>query len=159
MKFLDVIVRPVSKGMFWIAAVALTSIMLLTVADVALRFFKMPILGTYELVGFLAAWAIGFAIPQTSIDKGHVGMDFLTGKLPDWINRLLVPLTRMIGAVTFAVVAYNLYKMGNDLIASGDTTPLRQLPLFPLAYGLGLACLVETLVLLAGLFGDNGAHS
>jgi TRAP-type C4-dicarboxylate transport system permease small subunit len=153
------IARPVAKGMFWVAAVALTSIMMLTVADVVLRMFKKPILGTYELVGFLAAWAISFAIPQTSLDKGHVQMDFLTEKLPGWVNRILVPVTRLIGVGTFALVAYNLYGMGNDLRASGDVTPLRQLPLFPLAYGIGLACLVECLVLAAGLFGENGAQS
>lgn len=159
MKFLDVIVRPVSKGMFWVAAVALTSIMLLTTADVILRMFRMPIIGTYEMVGFLAAWAIGFAIPQTSIDKGHVGMDFLTEKLPEWMNKILVPVTRLIGIGTFAMVAHNLYKMGGDLMKSGDVTPLRELPLYPLAYGLALACLVECFVLASGLFGDNGAKS
>lgn len=153
------IARPVAKGMFWVAAVALTSIMLLTVADVVLRFFRRPILGTYELVGFMSAWAIAFAIPQTSLDKGHVQMDFLTQKLPAWINRVLVPLTRLVGVGTFALVAYNLYGMGNDLRASGDVTPLRLLPLFPLAYGIGFACLVECLVLTAGLFGDSGAQS
>lgn len=159
MRFLDGIARPLAKGMFWVAAVALTSIMMLTVSDVILRIFKAPILGTYEIVGFLAAWAIGFAIPQTSLDKGHVQMDFLTGKLPGWLNRILVPLTRLIGVGTFALVAYNLYGMGNDLRASGDVTPLRQLPLFPLAYGLGLACVVECLVLVSGLQGDNGAQA
>ncbi|MBI5445304.1 MAG: TRAP transporter small permease [Deltaproteobacteria bacterium] len=159
MKFLEKIAHPLAKAMFWVAAVALTTIMLLTVTDVFLRMFKHPILGTYEIVGFLAAWAIGFAIPQTSIDRGHVFMDFLTAKLPDWVNKILIPITRLIGMGLFAMVAYELYKMGNDLKASGDTTPLRELPLFPLAYGIGLAALVECLVLGAGLFGDNGAET
>lgn len=159
MRVLGAIARPLAKGMFWIAAVALTSIMLLTVSDVVLRMFKMPILGTYEMVGFMAAWAIGFAIPQTSVDRGHVMMDFLTGKLPDWVNRILVPLTRLIGVGTFAMVAYNLYGMGNDLRVSGDVTPLRQLPLYPLAYGLSVACVVECLVLAAGAMGEKGAEA
>jgi TRAP-type C4-dicarboxylate transport system permease small subunit len=145
--------------MFYVAAVALVGMMMLTVTDVFLRMFKHPILGTYEMVGFLAAWVIGFSIPQTSLDRGHVLMDFLTGKLPPWANMILTPLTRVLGIVIFAIVAYNLYKMGNDLRASGDTTPLRELPLFPLAYAIGLACLVECLVLASGLFGEKGAES
>jgi TRAP-type C4-dicarboxylate transport system permease small subunit len=158
-KLLDALVRPVAKGMYWISAVALTSIMVLTVADVFLRLFRRPIIGTYELVGFMAAWAIGFAIPQTSLDKGHVIMDFLTGKLSAGVNLVLTALTRLIGVGTFGMIAYNLYLMGNDLRASGDVTPLRQIPLFPLAYGIGLACLLEGLVLATGIFGDKGAES
>lgn len=159
MNFIAKIAHPIAKAMFWVAAVALTSIMFLTVADVILRMFKRPILGTYEIVGFLAAWAIGFAIPQTSVDNGQVFMDFLTEKLPGWLNKILKPLTRLIGIALFAVVSYNLYKMGNDLRVSGDTTPLRELPLFPLAYGVGLSCAVECLVLASGLFGGSGAES
>ena len=67
--------------MYWIAGTALTGIMFLTVADVFLRLFKRPILGTYEIVSLLGAVVIGFAIPQTSIDRGQVLMDFLTGRL------------------------------------------------------------------------------
>jgi TRAP-type C4-dicarboxylate transport system permease small subunit len=145
--------------MFYVAAVALVSMMLLTVTDVFLRMFKHPILGTYELVGFLAAWVIGFAIPQTSLDRGHVLMDFLTGQLPRWANMILLPITRLLGIAIFAIIAYNLYKMGNDLRVSGDTTPLRELPLFPLAYAIGLACAVQCLVLASGLFGAKGAQS
>jgi TRAP-type C4-dicarboxylate transport system permease small subunit len=150
---------PLAKAMFWVAAVALTSIMVLTVSDVFLRIFKHPILGTYEIVGFLAAWAIGFAIPQTSVDRGHVLMDFLTGRLPPWANRILVPVTRLLGIGLFLIVGYNLYVVGNDMRAAGEVTPLRHLPLFPLAYGVGVACLVECLVLAGGLFDYSGAES
>ena len=64
--------------MYWIAGLALIGIMFLTVTDVILREFKIPIVGTYEIVSLLGAVVIGFAIPQTSIERGHVLMDFLT---------------------------------------------------------------------------------
>ena len=151
-------VEGMSKGMFWIAGCSLAAIMFLTVTDVILRIFKMPITGTYEIVGFLAAWAIGFAIPQTSLDKGHVAMDFLTGKLSPGVNRVLSVLTRLVGIGLFALLAYNLYLMGNDLRASGDVTPLRHWPLFPLAYGVAAASVAQCLVLALSLFGE-GAES
>ena len=141
--------------MHWIAAAALTSMMAVTCADVILRSFKAPITGTYELVGFLGAWAIGFAIPQTSLDKGHVLMDFLTGKLSNRANRVLAVATRLTGVGLFGLIGYNLYSMGNDLRGTGDETPLLHLPHYPLAYGIALACLVESLVLLAEVFEDR----
>ena len=67
--------------MYVIAAVAMACSVLLTVSDVILRLFKRPILGTYELVGMLAAVTVGFALPETSLTRGHVIMDMFTGRL------------------------------------------------------------------------------
>ena len=49
-----------------IAGTSLTFLMLLTVGDVILRYFKRPIVGTYELVAFSGAVVIGFSLPFTS---------------------------------------------------------------------------------------------
>ncbi len=63
------------------------------VADVILREFKMPIVGTYEIVSLLGAIVIGFAIPQTSLERGHVLMDFLTERLPfGWTKGFSCPV-------------------------------------------------------------------
>ena len=74
-------VRPLARWMHRAGGAALVGMMFVTVADVVLRSFKSPITGTYELVGFLGAVAIGFSLPQTSLDKGQVLMDFLTRRL------------------------------------------------------------------------------
>jgi TRAP-type C4-dicarboxylate transport system permease small subunit len=71
------VIRALARYMYWLAGGALAGIVFLTVADVLLRIFAQPIVGTYELVGFLGAWAIGLAIPQTSLDRGQVFMEFL----------------------------------------------------------------------------------
>jgi len=128
-----------------------------TVADVVLRSFKSPITGTYELVGFLGAVAIGFSLPQTSLDKGQVLMDFLSRRLSPGVARALSASTRAIGAGLFALIAWNLFAMGADLRRTGDETPLLHLPHFVLAWGIAIACAVECLVLAAeGLAGDGG---
>lgn len=150
--------RKVSKAMLWIAGFSLVGIMFLTVADVILRAFKLPITGTYEMVGFMAAWAIGFALPQTSLDKVHVVMDFMSGKLPCWANKILLLLTRVIGLVFFLFAAYNLFGMGRDLMASGEETALRHLPLYPLPFGIAFSCLVVSAVLASDLFEKEGVR-
>jgi len=65
-----------------IAGIAITFIMFLTVLDVILRFFRRPIVGTYELVAFSGAVVIGFAIPLTSWMRGHIYVDFSPASCP-----------------------------------------------------------------------------
>jgi TRAP-type C4-dicarboxylate transport system permease small subunit len=150
------LVRPLARWLHWAGAAALGAMMLLTVADVVLRAFRRPIVGTYELVGFLGALAIGFSLPQTSLDKGQVLMDLLSQKLSAGANRVLQALTRAIGVALFAVLGWNLGAMGLDLRGSGEVTPLLGLPLSLLAFAIALACLAECLVLAATAFGENG---
>ena len=64
------------------SGVALIFSILLTVADVILRSFRTPVVGTFELVAFSAAVVIGFSLPFTSWKKGHINVDSLVLKLP-----------------------------------------------------------------------------
>ena len=141
------LVENMSRWLYWIAGASLASMMFLTVADVLLRAFKRPILGTYELVGFLGAMTVGFAIPQTSLDRGHVFMDFLTDRLKGTSGRLLYLATRLLGVALFAILAWNLFLMGNDLLDKGEVSLTLHLPQFPLAYGIAFCCFMECLVL------------
>ena len=63
-------IKGISGFMNAVAAICLTFIMLLTTLDVILRTLKTPIVGTYELVGFMGGLIIGLAIPMTSWARG-----------------------------------------------------------------------------------------
>ncbi len=67
-------VRGVSRFLNVIAGIALTFMMSLTVADVILRYFKRPIVGTYELVALSGVVVVGFAVPFTSWQRGNISM-------------------------------------------------------------------------------------
>ncbi len=152
MKTLSAIVRVVSRVMYAIAGVALTGMVLLTVADVTMRTLKSPIVGTYELVGMLGAIAVGFAIPQTSRVQGHVVMDFLTGSLSPGLQRLFQILTRLLAIAFFFIIAWNLWKLGTDYIKDHEVTLTLQVPLYPVAYGIAICCFVECVVLFLEIF-------
>jgi TRAP-type C4-dicarboxylate transport system permease small subunit len=156
MKPYDHIIKGLSRFMYWIAGTALTGIMFLTVADVFLRLFKRPILGTYEIVSLLGAVVIGFAIPQTSIDRGQVLMDFLTGRFSSPVQQVLHVLTRLLGIVVFVIIGWNLMVMGNDLRQTGQVSLTLRIPEYPVAYGVGFCCFIECLVLLSELIKGKG---
>jgi TRAP-type C4-dicarboxylate transport system permease small subunit len=148
----------VSRLMYWIAGIALAGIMSLTVADVILRYFKLPIEGTFEIVSLLGAVVIGFAIPQTTIERGHVLMDFLTERLSFGGQRVLHLVTRLLGSFTFLIIGWNLFKLGNDHLANGQVTLTLKFPEYPVAYGIAFCCLLESLVLLSDLIKQKGAE-
>jgi TRAP-type C4-dicarboxylate transport system permease small subunit len=152
MKTIDSIVGNVSGVMYVVAGIALTLMVTITVADVILRIFKMPIVGTYEIVGLLGAIMVGFAIPQTSRAKGHVAMDFLEGKLPEAVDRALRVITRLIGIVLFIIIGWQLWLLGMDYQRIGEVTLTVHLPQFPVCYGMAICCFFECVVLLLEIF-------
>jgi TRAP-type C4-dicarboxylate transport system permease small subunit len=155
MKALSAVVRGLSRFMYVIAGIALAASMFLTVADVILREFKVPIVGTYELVGLLGAVVVGFAIPQTSRLQGHVIMDYVTSKLPQGWTKVFHVVTRILAVVTFAIIGWNLWELGTDLRTSGEVTLTLQLPFYPVAYGISLCCFAECLVLLFDIWEEK----
>ncbi len=147
MNKISVLSRALSRSMFAIAGVALVASMALTVSDVILRAFQRPIVGAYELVGLLGAIVVGFAIPETSRSNGHVIMDFLPSVLSGGWRRLLRIITRMIGILLFLMISVNLWSMGTDFRINGEVTPTLQLPMYPVAWGLSVCCLIECFTL------------
>jgi TRAP-type C4-dicarboxylate transport system permease small subunit len=145
------VVKGLSRFMYWIAGIALASIVFLTTIDVILRRFKMPIDCCYEIVVLLAGIAVGFSVPQTTLEKGHVVMDFLTVELPRAWQKAFSIVTRILGIGAFAILGWRLFILGNNVAKAGQVSPVLALPEHPVAYGIGVCCFIECLVLLFDL--------
>jgi len=138
--------KSVSKVLNFIAGIALTFMMLLTVADVLLRAGGHPIIGTFEIVALLLALVIGFGIPQVSLDRGHVYMDLLLGKLSKRGKNVMNTSTRVLCLILFAFLGYNLFNVGARFHASGEVSATIKIPFYPVAYGVAVCCLLECCV-------------
>jgi TRAP-type C4-dicarboxylate transport system permease small subunit len=141
----------VSKTFNWVALIALTFIMLLTVSDVVLRYFGRPIVGTFEIVGFCGAVIIGFALPLTSWYRGHIFVDFLTSKMSKSSKKVMDIATRILSIVLFFIVGWNLFIYSQKLYRSGEVSLTIQIPFYPFSYGLGVACFLQGLVLITDI--------
>ncbi len=151
MKGIFVIISKLSRLMYWISGLALVSIVFLTVSDVILRRFRMPIDWALEVVVLLGAIAIGFSIPQTTIDKAHVCMDFITDKLSQKWKRIFSVMTRSFGIALFGIFGWRMLIYGNNLWRSGQVSPILEIPEYPVAYGIGICCFMVCLVFLQEL--------
>jgi TRAP-type C4-dicarboxylate transport system permease small subunit len=135
-----------------IAGISLTFLMLLTISDVVLRFFKMPISGTYEMVAYSGAIVIGFSLPLTSWLRGHIFVDFLVLSFSKKVQNIFNLTTRCIVLALFMLMGWNLMKYGMDLFKSGEVTPTLRLPFYPIAYGVGVCCFLECLVMVGDIY-------
>ena len=97
----------ISRFLNVIAGVALTFLMCLTILDVILRFFKRPVVGTYELVAFSGAVVIGFSMPLTSWVRQHIFVDFLILKFSLKTRNIFNIGTRCLVIALFLLVGWN----------------------------------------------------
>jgi TRAP-type C4-dicarboxylate transport system permease small subunit len=140
----------------FIAGCALTCMMLLTVSDVILRFFKIPIIGAYELVAFGGGLVIGLSLPITTFRKGHILVDDFIKKFSRGVRNAFHLITRILGLVLFSVLGWNMYLMGMDMIRSGEVSLTLQLPFYPVVFGIGVACIVMCLVFIVQIYNVFG---
>lgn len=145
------IVERLSKWMAFLSGVSLTFIMLLTVSDVVLRFFGHPIVGTFEIVGLFGAVVIGFSVPSTSWTRGHIFVDFFIQGWEEGPKNAINVITRLVSIVLFILIGWNLFIYAYELYKSGEVSLTRQIPFYPVAYGLGVCCFIECLVLICDI--------
>lgn len=141
-----------SRFMEIVAGVALVFMMSLTTFDVILRAFGRPIIGTYEMVAFTGGVVIGFAMPITSWVRGQIFVDFFYQKFDQTWQNVFNVATRIASFILFLFIGWNLMVLATDMVKSGEVSLTLQLPFYPIAYGIGLACFVQCLVLIGDFF-------
>ena len=146
MEIVDKVVKRVSGALNWVAGAAVTFMMLLSVTDILLRAGGRPIIGTFEVVSLLLAIVIAFGIPQVSLDRGHVNMDFLLERFSKRGQKVMNTLTRLGCLILFAFIGGNLFNVAARFKASGEVSATIQIPFYPIAYGVAICCLLECCV-------------
>ena len=126
-------------------------VVFLVVTDVILRYLRMTIAGTYELVSYAGALVAGLAIAQTSIEGGHVSVDTIPEAMSPQGRDILRVFTKLIGLGMFALLAWSFFLKGYALYKTAEVSLTLNVPYYPLAYGLSFCCFVEFLVLLSDI--------
>jgi TRAP-type C4-dicarboxylate transport system permease small subunit len=139
--------RKLCRSLLLISGLTLAFMLLFTLTDVVMRAFGKPIVGDYEIISFLGAVVVGFAIPYTTLLKGHVIVDFLIEKLPKNVSDGMQIATRIMGIALFLWASWNFVDMSLDLIKSKEVTPVFRLPYYPISFGLAFCCIVQSFTL------------
>lgn len=145
---LDKALVVVAKVFFWIAAVALTAMFLLVIADViGIKIFNNPVPGGIEMVAFSSAIAIGFSVAYTQCKGGHVAVDFIVEKFPRKPKTLIDGFTSLFSAGLFAVLAYYTFRYAGQMKSARQVSLTQNIPLYPFIYSLAVCMALTFLVI------------
>ena len=142
--------RLLRGGIAAICAVLLLAMMALTVCDVLGRYLlNAPVPGAAELTELMLACVIFLGLPAASLDRDHINVDVLVQRLPRGLRGLLDRVVALLSAGVLLVVAWRLWKIGDQIAGYDGITPTLELPVAPVAYGVALLAALSALVTLA----------
>jgi len=121
---------------------------LATVNVVARFFFNAPYRGAYELVGFLGAIVIAFALGYTQKRKDHIVVDILTEKFPKRVNKILDGVNYFITTIFFAIVSWQVFVWGMKISKSGEVSETLKIIFHPFVYSVAVGFAVFSLTLI-----------
>ncbi len=135
-----------------IGAVSLTGMMLLTVVDVIGRFFKHPIFGSVELVGFFATIVVAAALPYTYKAEGHVGVEILVRLLSKKTQILIDIFTRVVSLILFCLITWQMFLYAADIHETGEVSMNLEFPIYYIVYLLAFGLLAFSITIIETIF-------
>lgn len=129
--------------------VSLLALTLLATMNVALRIFRVPVGGTYEVVSFLGAIVTAGALGYTQKRKDHIVVDILSDKFPGAVKRVLDRVSHALILVFFSVVSWQTFVYGKRLLRTGELSETLKIAYYPFVFlvGIGFAVLALTILL------------
>ncbi|WP_022665742.1 TRAP transporter small permease [Desulfospira joergensenii] len=143
-----------SSFLKFLGALALTSMMLLTVVDVIGRFFKHPIFGSVELVGFMAVIVAAAALPFTYKMNGHVGVEILVRLLPKKTRIIIDIITRLLTFALFGVITWQMFLYAGDIRKTGEVSMNLEFPITYIIFVLAVGLLIFSMTILESIVDD-----
>jgi TRAP-type C4-dicarboxylate transport system permease small subunit len=151
LEILDKLGTVLNKILMILGGVAVLALMLLATGNVVLRIFHMPFRGTYEIVGFLGAVVIAFALGYTQKRKDHIVVDILTEKFSKRTNRWLDTINYLVTMLFFGIVSWQVFIWGFKIWREGELSETLKVIFYPFVLCVGLGFAVLTLILLNDL--------
>ncbi len=135
----------------WVAGCSLVGMMGLSCADIVLRMFRRPILGTYEIAGFLGAVVASFAMAQTTIERGHVAVHVIVARFSPRVQKTIYLITHLLSLLLFGVLTWECVRYGNDFRTSGEVSMVLGLPFYYVVYGIAFSAAIVCVVLIVDI--------
>jgi TRAP-type C4-dicarboxylate transport system permease small subunit len=138
-----------NKILMFVGSVAVLLLMSIATVNVVARFFfNAPYRGAYELVGFMGAIVIAFALGYTQKRKDHIVVDILTEKFPKRVNKILDGVNYFITTIFFAIVSWQVFVWGMKISKAGEVSETLKIMFHPFIYSVSLGFAVFSLTLI-----------
>lgn len=152
-QFLGRAFYPLSRIINSVGLGILVVMMILTAADVTLRYvFNRPIPGSYELTQLMMAVLVAFTLAYTQLRKGHVNVDLVISRFSPRAQAVIYTITYFLGLGIFSLITWRSILYAGNLWQGGFTTSALLIPIYPFVYVVAFGSAILCLVFIYNLF-------
>ena len=138
MKYLDTLNDFLNKILMILGGIAVLALMLLATGNVVLRIFSMPYRGAYEIVSFLGAVVIAFALGFTQKKKDHIVVDILTDKFSRELQNVIDKIADLTIMIFFGIACWQIYVWGMKIYESHEVSVTLKIPFYPFVFAVSI---------------------
>jgi TRAP-type C4-dicarboxylate transport system permease small subunit len=139
MKFLVSLSNFFNKILMVMGGIAVLALMVLATGNVVLRVFHFPFRGAYEVVSFLGAIVIAFALGYTQRKKDHIIVEILTERFPKKLQRAVDTFAYLVITIFFAVVSWQIFVWAVKIYESHEVSETLKVIYHPFVFAVALA--------------------
>jgi TRAP-type C4-dicarboxylate transport system permease small subunit len=129
-----------NKWFIWIGGVSLLTLTVIACANMLLRPLGTPLKGAYELVGFLGALTVAFALGYAQISRSHISVDVLTPYYSKRTQRIMNAISSFLSMIFFVLVAWQTFIYGSAIWKRGETSETLRIIYHPFVYMVAICC-------------------
>lgn len=149
---IDAVISWLSRILNYVGMVILIVMMLITVADVFMRYiWNRPILGVFELTEYMMVPIVFFGWAWCAKKGGNVKVDLVVTRLEPSAQRALNIVTYFFSMVIIFVIAWQNLLESKEVWSVHKASDMLAVPAYPFYMVLTIGCFLLCLVLLLSL--------
>jgi TRAP-type C4-dicarboxylate transport system permease small subunit len=146
------VIYAVSRFIGGFGAVVLVAMMLLTVADVFLRYtFNRPIQGTVEVTEFMMVTMVFPAVVWCTLRKEHVKVTLVVSRFSLVVQAFFDSISSLLCLGLFSLISWHNFLAARDKWLTGEVSVLLGFPVYPFYLVVAIGCGMVGLLLLTNL--------
>ena len=133
------------RAQLWLAVIALTTLMMVTVIDVFMRYlFNRPIRGSFDAVEGLLLLFVFNSMAATFFGRRNVVIDIIDSFVPRRLSRVLIRVADVLSVLMLGLLAWAMLVPATQSYAYGELKQDLGLPIFILWFA-AIASLAGTI--------------
>jgi len=128
-------------------ALGLVTVTGVVIVDVVGRYFNQPLYGAQDVVQMAAVFIVFGGMAYCERRGGHIAVDLLEHRFSPELNRWLTVAGATLGAVIFALIAWQVWEASKLARMLNMSTNILYLPRAPFQYALAAMSAVTSLAL------------
>jgi TRAP-type C4-dicarboxylate transport system permease small subunit len=135
MKKVEKFIRSIIEASGIVGVIFLLAMMMMTVADVVLRyFFRRPIVGSVEISTLLMVCVVFLAIAWCALKDGHISVDIITSKLSKRGRAFLNGFDNLLTFALALIIAWRTFVEATSVKKMDVNSPLLGIPRYPFIF-------------------------